>query len=337
MDNNILVIGNGFDLHHNLKTKYFDFVKFTKEIANMKDIPEEIINKCKNNIFLVYFQKVCEITRNWIDCEQEIENIASTLQDLINLWKNSKDGYANLNMLQDTAYARLVRTCISSKFISTPTGFENCKANEKYYIYNIFRKDLFMDDLRKELQDVIEVLSFYLKKEENNVCSKDAYKQIIDINPRQIINFNYTNTYSKIYSDKIPVLYIHGSLEDKSSIVLGIPDSEKISLDFVYFKKYFQRIQKRTQTLRSIDFMSHEGIDRIKPTIYFLGLSMGRTDEDIIKKVIHESLKSIIFYYNQDDYESKVINLIDIYGRNKIEEMIENQNIEFVKLDKNKV
>lgn len=336
MDNNILVIGNGFDLHHNLKTKHFDFVEFTNNSIDMADIPDEIKNKCQNNIFLKYFRKVCEVTRNWIDCEKEIENVASTLHDLINAWENSKDGYANIYELQDTAYTRLVRTCISSKFISQPAHAGNYKADGKYYSHNVFRKDEFMDDLRKELQDVIEVLSFYLKKEENNVCNKDAYKQIVDINPRQIINFNYTKTYSKIYSDKIPVLYIHGSLEDESSIVLGIPDSEKISLDFVYFKKYFQRIQKRTPSLRTIDFTSHEGIDRIKPTIYFLGLSMGRTDEDIIKKIIHESLKSIIFYYDQGDYESKVINLIDIYGRSKIEEMIEDQKIEFVKLDKNK-
>ena len=87
MDNNILVIGNGFDLHHNLKTKYFDFVEFTRNSIDMTDIPDEIKNKCKNNIFLKYFRKVCEVTRNWIDCEKEIENVASTLQDLINAWK----------------------------------------------------------------------------------------------------------------------------------------------------------------------------------------------------------------------------------------------------------
>lgn len=334
MDNNILVIGNGFDLHHNLKTKYFDFVEFTKNSIDMADIPDEIKNKSQNNIFLKYFQKVCEVTRNWIDCEKEIENMVYVIQDLVNVWEQNEKGEATKAELHNTAYINLARQLIQPKFMSWNQG--KCKADKKYYKINVFRKDEFMDDLRKELQDVIEVLSFYLKKEENNVCNKDAYKQIVDINPRQIINFNYTKTYSKIYSDKIPVLYIHGSLEDESSIVLGIPDSEKISLDFVYFKKYFQRIQKRTPSLRTIDFTSHEGIDRIKPTIYFLGLSMGRTDEDIIKKIIHESLKSIIFYYDQGDYESKVINLIDIYGRSKIEEMIEDQKIEFVKLDKNK-
>ena len=42
---NILVLGNGFDLHHNLKTKYSDFIQFMRDL---KEDNERSIN-CKDN------------------------------------------------------------------------------------------------------------------------------------------------------------------------------------------------------------------------------------------------------------------------------------------------
>lgn len=45
---NILVLGNGFDLHHNLKTKYSDFIKF---IEDLKRCNKRTIN-CKDKYSL---------------------------------------------------------------------------------------------------------------------------------------------------------------------------------------------------------------------------------------------------------------------------------------------
>ena len=81
-------------------------------------------------------------------------------------------------------------------------------------------------------------MSFYLKKEQEKLKSIQ-YEQIRRIYPKHIINFNYTSTYTEIYSDKTPIFYQHGNLLDDSKMVLGIPDSEDISLDFIYFKKVF--------------------------------------------------------------------------------------------------
>ena len=70
-------------------------------------------------------------------------------------------------------------------------------------------------------------------------------QQIKDIRPSYVISFNYTDTY-KIYDiNPKDVFHVHGSL-DKSNMVLGFDDDNPEELDFIYFKKYFQRIQKLT-------------------------------------------------------------------------------------------
>ena len=41
---NILIIGNGFDLAHNLQTTYIDFLKFIDAFNRFKDICKKRIN-----------------------------------------------------------------------------------------------------------------------------------------------------------------------------------------------------------------------------------------------------------------------------------------------------
>ena len=70
MSQNILVIGNGFDIYHGLPTKYIDFVNNT-EIKN------------QDNMFIKYFQKVAKENQTWIDCEQEIKRVVKTIFDVL--------------------------------------------------------------------------------------------------------------------------------------------------------------------------------------------------------------------------------------------------------------
>ena len=73
-------------------------------------------------------------------------------------------------------------------------------------------------------------------------------EQIKNLNDINLLTFNYTNTYSNIYKNVHTIHYVHGSLED-NNIVLGARGEDFENLDYVYFQKYFQRIQKKTGAL----------------------------------------------------------------------------------------
>lgn len=87
---NILVIGNGFDIEHNLPTRYTDFLKYCvnynidEPVSNNPDLNEEFASFCNYNFWLKYFYSqipdINNINENtWIDFEKEI---AKTIKDI---------------------------------------------------------------------------------------------------------------------------------------------------------------------------------------------------------------------------------------------------------------
>ena len=85
----LLVIGNGFDLAHNLPTRYTDFLRYCKEynekdpVNNSNEINQEFLDFIKNNIWFKYFTKLKELNQKstWIDFEKEIANIINSLEE----------------------------------------------------------------------------------------------------------------------------------------------------------------------------------------------------------------------------------------------------------------
>ena len=215
----ILIIGNGFDIAHELLTGYFDFLyacclvngrkfngkeringknqnydpkKFTIE-ASIKRAFEPIKDKIINNKWINYFlDKVDRLNPLWIDLEREIFDVCSMIIDLKKGKRKisfkgkpyNKNDFASLNLDQDN--------------------------------YDI-------KQLKEDLQNLIDILDIYLGVA-TSTNKKVFYKEILDYFPDYVINFNYTDTYSKIYSSSPKTDYVHGKLSDqakKNSIVLG--------------------------------------------------------------------------------------------------------------------
>ena len=116
-------------------------------------------------------------------------------------------------------------------------------------------------------------------------------------------------------------------------MVLGFNDDDPENLEFIYFKKYFQRIQKLTGYINDdrFSYMDEDGITYSNEmTVHFYGHSMDKTDGDIILKLRSMSNRFVIYKYDQEDYEQKVINLIDVFGKERATELIEHGIIKFV-------
>ena len=102
----ILVIGNGFDLAHGLKTTYKDFLTSCRNNEN-QSCNEEF---CKTNVWLKHF-----LTRNvnsneefgetWIDLEEEIFKVIEHINKVI-FWNIDKQyyNYKSLNIFKKGFY-----------------------------------------------------------------------------------------------------------------------------------------------------------------------------------------------------------------------------------------
>ena len=327
---NVLVLGNGFDLYHKYKTGYKDFIEY---------IVENNPRNLRNNCFIDYFIKYNKYDK-WIDFEYEIENIVKCFIKIINHIENNpiKDQHFTIELsLKETS----ILSCFRSYILTID---KHCEIKDVYFNKDIggLDKRKMIKDLRAELDMVILELETYLFKSVIPEKSTVISSQLKEINHfDKVISFNYTHTY-RIYNisdDKVD--FIHGSLRNINSLnkkcdnnmVLGIQDINE-NLDFVYFKKYFQQVQKhippmdynmfQQNTVNGVPFLYH---------LYFFGHSLSKTDGDIIRNIINLAHKTTIYYYDQDDYEKKNINLIDVFGKeNYINRIRNNHSCEFIQL-----
>lgn len=314
----ILVIGNGFDLAHGLPTKYTDFLHFLKCFAdvaysnqklaiekfhilesdsedvikekrkNIYDytielnhlsyplIPQDLlqflfINSTKNTLIKYYQTKLKKTSENWIDFEKELEQI---IKDYKLFFDNPKLYPLKYEYIQIWG-----------------------EKNNKMVFWNKIKREL------TKLQNCLKIyLSFCLDFSKIESYPEEIYRKNFD----RLLSFNYTDTYNKIAEIKSynkivnnNIHFIHGTVDN---IVLGISNIDSDDFETIYFKKVFQRFQQHTG-INYADWLN-ENEDK---SVTFFGHSLDSTDGDIIKKLILESQQTTIYYYNQSDYEQKII------------------------------
>uniref|UniRef100_UPI0040576F92 AbiH family protein n=1 Tax=Acetatifactor sp. TaxID=1872090 RepID=UPI0040576F92 len=381
--NNILLVGNGFDLAHGLPTSYNDFLTIIKQWSFFKSKFDEInqggsidvdhpyykyliyadkmdknnINKLggiiQNNSWVNYYCKCEAEIDKWIDFEREIDPVMKMFEFIFNSNYNTAGqggdfGEAHIDRsVFNPNVLRIAR--LWGKYINARGASSVC-VKEPYASlqYGILKKKL-MEELRKEFDEFIEAFELYLYE---FVYKRDNVKllnQIKQLEIESVISFNYTLT-EKLYGIKDDnVHHIHGMIREeinsgKNNMVMGVNEQENQNMDFIYFVKYFQRIQKgsgvRYKSFVRSKVKNNSGIvQKEKYNLYIYGHSLDETDEDILKYVIGDKTETgklklnpkqvIIFYYDSADFEQKVINLIKLYGRPIVEEYMEKELFKF--------
>lgn len=353
MSKNILVIGNGYDLAHRLDTRYDDFIEYIKQAVKDDSFIEnqserEFIRVCvRNNGFVKYFLSYTNVVPGWVDLERLIKQIIEYFGMFFSKYSYFIDNWHNISWnITDTDMSKnggvRVKICLLS--FSSLYDNDNQQGNTiskhlmgKYYSteFGLNKREI-LKLLKKQLDEVIELLRIYLKNQMNEKSeSIKKISQIEEIDPSYVISFNYTDTY-KIYGIKPEdVFHVHGSL-NKNNMVLGFNDDDPEKLDFIYFKKYFQRIQKLTGYINEgrFSYKDESGIThRNEISVHFYGHSMDKTDGDMIQKLRAMANGFVIYKYDQEDYEQKVINLIDVFTKDDAIKMIETGYIKFVQCE----
>lgn len=353
MSKNILVIGNGYDLAHGLNTRYDDFIEYIKRAAEDDSFIEnqserEFIHKCiESNGFIGYFLNYTNAVPGWVDLERLIREVIGYFELFFSKYPSFIDNRGCISWdlsRMDMSKSGMLKTinCLYSFVLLydkdySRTNYCSMHLDKKYYgnAFGLNKREI-LRMLKKQLDEVIELLRIYLKNQMNEKCASiKKIHQIEDIDPSYVISFNYTDTY-KIYGIKLEdVFHVHGNL-DKNNMVLGFNDDDPENLDFIYFKKYFQRIQKLTGYINEgrFSYKDESGIThRSEMSVHFYGHSMDKTDGDIILKLRSMSNRFVIYNYDQEDYEQKVVNLIDVFGKESALKDIQDGFIRFVQCE----
>lgn len=403
---NLLVLGNGFDLAHDMPTKYSDFLWFiskvikikTKnysvyirsgiyteissscdrilndknELINMffKDLDriaentlptQEEIGRTLNNIWLQYFlvsyNNLLKKGTNWIDLENEIELVINRkLKDTS--MNSSKELYIEENNLYiKDSLLSMDKIAIDYTILSE---------NINITITPAIKKDLFAY-LYSELVSFSKMLEQYLLLvEKEHITPKLEFRNILkaDESIDTILNFNYTDTYNKLYKKTGNVDFINGQLG--SNIILGIQNKYSDKIEYYCdnnvhkFFKYFQRTDidtKKKVTDRDIymRWISNEQFKFDKRYLpdnhqwdllsgpnpvssicaqqtglraFIIGHSLDLSDKQILNKILLSPYAETvtIYYYNNNDRIDKLTNLLKLLGEEQFNQHVNSPN-----------
>ncbi|AOZ95466.1 AbiH family protein [Butyrivibrio hungatei] len=390
---NVLIIGNGFDLAHGLPTGYNDFLDFSKivkqiytydkqkiaefcsehleKIAFPKYVKDEIYKtfqtrdvehnayleeyaeRLDDNIWYEYFLKIIEGKLikgvNWIDFESEIRDIIKYFDETeVDISENYEIITNRLDMT--------LRNGEFTKYESKLSIFDELLLQKKMIHFSIkdVRKRLYQD-LRRLTRALEIYISHFVSKIECKVNPK-----IKQMNVDHVVSFNYSNTFSRIYDDRVPVTYIHGEAFDKAylpsdkdydlglkkcNLVLGIDEYWENDNDiytknkYTIFKKFAQRIVFGTGEENNLWYsqmqdnyereknlvMNSSRIFRAYSSISVFGHSLDVTDKDILGKYIGAEFTNVTVYCKDTEAEGELIsNIISLIGEQKLIEKVYN-------------
>lgn len=352
------MLGNGFDLYHNLLTHYDDFMAIGEYLCT-KHSAINYDNLDKINIY----SELCDLANKNIQdklftyenaykkAEINKEEYAGFLEKLhTNCWFKHFLDIKNRNGW--VALENQVEEVLSEFRQINPTGIDRfldaIKENNNYNdaMFKHIKKYLFTTEehhafIFKEYNQFIEILRQYLKIFVDSVLPHisslytDCNRYLK--NNDYVLTFNYTNTYAELYGPKIDIIHIHGKLD--GSIVLGVNSNEYDDIGsndckFIKYKKYYQRITKRTLD-DLIPLFTYINSTTEQRSLSIIGHSLDVSDGDILT-VIFDMFDIIKIYFHDDNaLDSYVRNLKLIFGAKELSKMTFSQKVIFRKLSPN--
>lgn len=305
---------------------------------------------------------------NWIDFETEICYVIKEIDQM------------NLSLTDEwKVLSKNIDNLMSDKLFHFAILFDNKFDNPQDISKRRrqFTMREFINKLYSDLERLICALELYLSDfvEKIEIEIEKLNPEIERINPDYIINFNYTHTYEKNYEkivketneknkENSKVYHIHGEAKlnrDKnndSNIVLGIDeywsDEEKDKhTNFTIFKKFAQRIQKKTgdniyrylEEIKGIGSninrninMSDDENNNYVSEVYVFGHSLDITDKDIISEFIGNDATSVRIFCRSKQSEGELIaKTINLIGEDKLIEKTYRKiaNLEYIILNNN--
>lgn len=313
--NRLVLIGNGFDLAHGLKTSYADFINWywLKRAWGLYDEHSNISKDALctfevkdktwwHTILSHYLHEIREDGKGFID----------------GILENTQDFHVSFSPLFNNI----------CKGIETK-GWVDIE-NEYYELLKNCTLDVQIENLNKELRFLQDKLVEYLNemKITEDMKIKDIEEKIYaPINPSDIaiggknalnahserkrpykfmlLNFNYTKT-AELYAKKnfVPINQIHGTLETPDSIIFGYGDE----MDNGYKELLNKNDNRLLRNIKSIKYLEADNYRKMLSFIeaepfqvLIMGHSCGNSDRTLLNTLFeHPNCVSIKPYYYVD-------------------------------------
>ena len=330
--NRLILIGNGFDLAHGLKTSYADFIEWYwnewgKRLRNGKSKLEEdrfYSFRLSDSLgvaawYLVWSYCVEENPKQpWSN--KEVLSIAKTRQDLCT-FKSKSDFFEKIcDHLQRKKWVDVEDIF----YVFLKKSFVPKHINDDLE----FLKNKLVDYL-KSLQEA--TVNPYIQKqilepfhwEDIAISSMDKWDKKMEPDNIMILNFNYTNT-ADMYLPKAynySVNHIHGSLSNPEGVIFGYGDERDDEYE-VLMKKNDDEYLQHIKSFRYLEASNYRDmlsfIESAPYQLCIMGHSCGLSDRTLLATLFeHRNCVSIKpYYYKRKDGTDNYRELVQNIARN---------------------
>lgn len=348
MDNEQLVIlGNGFDLALGLATSYDDFFKWIKTEDTISTIPpikedsseeetavleQQILEDLKTkrvNVWVYYFCQLDHTLKGWNNVESVIRNVLGYREMGINFSiKTSLKMYLHGGLGSNNILINLMQLLIKELNTNDTNFFKyNSSLLVLKNVEYMFFPFLYNELVKFECLFKDYFFSEYFFSESPSISNYDNYatKLLSSMNIEMqnnnyhILDFNYTQLSN--IEDKVN--NIHGMFID-NNIIFGI-DATKVDSNTPYYQFTKESRIMHNSLKSSLDKdILNKNIKEIK----FFGHSLAEADYAYFQSIfdylnIYDSDVTLIFYYGSylnyrdaelNEYEHQIQKLLSIYG-----------------------
>ena len=347
--NRIILIGNGFDLAHGLRTSYEDFFfwclkqyGYSLLHESSKEVSDGLCSlKIKDDVKVHSWASVYQgwyfkrenpfIPWNEYDAffnafeDKNLCDFSFTSQLFKMIWNRIQLGWVDI----ENEYFSL----LTEEKMSFDKGFVKPNYKELNSQLDILREKLIQYlkcESEKEtpvIENISNIIYRPIRKREISVAYKKSLGEnaIEDITPcaTMFLNFNYTKTPEKYLSDSSEVLvnYIHGHLENPESVIFGYGDE----LDSDFKKLQNMNDNECMRHIKSIRYMEADSYRKMQEFIesdtfqvIILGHSCGLSDRTLLNTLFeHKNCVSIKpYYYVNKEGKDNHLDIIQNISRN---------------------
>ena len=337
--NRLVLIGNGFDLAHGLKTRYEDFINWYWK--------QRILHMCEETTS-VSDDHLCKLTtlqndaRNLFVFNNNIALHQSEGKDIYKYLVENKELY---NVENRYLFERIHQSIESKGWVDIENDYYSLLCNRIAPLNGYTATHVKF--INTQLEIVRNLLVKYLRLEEDkdakmidtikdkiyrritkreisvgNLSQRDNtyYNQIDRV---LLLSFNYTKTPLLYMSDntQASINYIHGNLDNPQGIIFGYGD--ELDSDFNRLKELNEneclRHMKSIRYLESDNYRKMlEFIESAPFQVCIMGHSCGNSDRTLLNTLFeHKNCVSIKpYYYVKDDKADNYLELVQNISRN---------------------
>lgn len=331
--NRLVIIGNGFDLAHGLKTSYQDFINWYWNQWGIRLINSQTDKE--QDVFCIF---------NVLDSDFNYRIGNDSFYDLLHAVPPSE---AVVRAKSDNLYA--MRFKYTSHLFERINQSIETKGwvdieNEYYHLliidearlssYQVLNNHL--DILREKLIEYLQTLEYsqvqmvssingkiYRRIEKGELSINYSYLTEEELSPSNImlLNFNYTKTPEMYLTGGTSINYIHGRLDNPKSVIFGYGDE----LDEDYKRLRNLNDNECLRHVKSIRYLEEGNYRRMLEFIQsgpfqvcIMGHSCGNSDRTLLNTLFeHPNCVSIKpYYYQKPDGTDNYIELVQNISRN---------------------